>query len=301
MLYTSGSTGLPKGAMVRHDGAVNHIFAEFELLRFHPGHRVPAERAVVLGHLGVAVPGAGPDRRPHGDRRLRNVCEPARLFRLIRAEGVTLIELVPVVMKQLLDHVGRSAAAGAGTARGSNGRWSPAKRRRRPWSINGSQTYPQVSLINAYGPTEAADDICQACWNGRCASDRTRGSDRPAAGESDAVRARSQPAARAVGRAGRNLRLRHRRRRRLLARRGEDPRKLRRQPVCGRRIAATILYRTGDLGRWLPDGTLECLKRIDHQVKLRGFRIELGEIEGVLSGHPAVREAIVVNPRCRRR
>ena len=63
MLYTSGSTGLPKGAMVRHDGAVNHIFAEFELLALHPDIGVPAKRAVVVRHFGVAVPGAGADRR----------------------------------------------------------------------------------------------------------------------------------------------------------------------------------------------------------------------------------------------
>jgi amino acid adenylation domain-containing protein len=54
------------------------------------------------------------------------------------------------------------------------------------------------------------------------------------------------------------------------------------------------LYKTGDLARYLPDGTIEYLGRIDHQVKVRGFRIELGEIESILAGHPAVREAVVV-------
>ena len=54
------------------------------------------------------------------------------------------------------------------------------------------------------------------------------------------------------------------------------------------------LYKTGDLARRLPDGSLEYLGRIDHQVKLRGFRIELGEIEAVLNQHPAVQEAVVL-------
>jgi acyl carrier protein len=54
------------------------------------------------------------------------------------------------------------------------------------------------------------------------------------------------------------------------------------------------MYRTGDMARWLPDGTVEFLGRNDSQIKLRGFRIELGEIESVLGKHPSVREAVVV-------
>ncbi|RLD14271.1 non-ribosomal peptide synthetase, partial [candidate division KSB1 bacterium] len=54
------------------------------------------------------------------------------------------------------------------------------------------------------------------------------------------------------------------------------------------------LYKTGDLVRWLPDGNLEFLGRIDFQVKLRGFRIELGEIENVLNNHPQIENAAVI-------
>jgi amino acid adenylation domain-containing protein/thioester reductase-like protein len=55
------------------------------------------------------------------------------------------------------------------------------------------------------------------------------------------------------------------------------------------------LYKTGDLVRYLPDGNIEYLGRIDHQVKIRGFRIELGEIEAVLGQHPAVETAVVIS------
>ncbi|NEP12787.1 MAG: amino acid adenylation domain-containing protein [Symploca sp. SIO2C1] len=61
-----------------------------------------------------------------------------------------------------------------------------------------------------------------------------------------------------------------------------------------REQADARVYKTGDLARYLPDGNIEFLGRIDHQVKIRGFRIETGEIEAVLNQHPTVKETVVV-------
>ncbi|MDP4147737.1 MAG: amino acid adenylation domain-containing protein, partial [Bacillota bacterium] len=55
------------------------------------------------------------------------------------------------------------------------------------------------------------------------------------------------------------------------------------------------MYKTGDLARWLPDGNIEFMGRIDHQVKIRGFRIELGEIENQLLKHEEIKEAVVID------
>ena len=59
-------------------------------------------------------------------------------------------------------------------------------------------------------------------------------------------------------------------------------------------IPGARIYRTGDLGRYLPDGNLDCRGRTDHQVKIRGYRVELGEVESVLGKHPAVGQACVI-------
>ena len=70
---------------------------------------------------------------------------------------------------------------------------------------------------------------------------------------------------------------------------GIDKNPLTSLPLC----LSTPLYRTGDLCRWLPDGNIEFLGRIDFQVKIRGFRIELGEIENQLLKHDTIKEAVV--------
>ncbi|MCE3228486.1 MAG: amino acid adenylation domain protein, partial [Bacteroidetes bacterium] len=59
-------------------------------------------------------------------------------------------------------------------------------------------------------------------------------------------------------------------------------------------IPETVIYKTGDLGKWLPDGNIQYLGRKDHQVKIRGYRIELGEIESALKSIQEIQEAIVV-------
>jgi AMP-binding enzyme/Phosphopantetheine attachment site/AMP-binding enzyme C-terminal domain len=58
--------------------------------------------------------------------------------------------------------------------------------------------------------------------------------------------------------------------------------------------AGSRMFRTGDIGRWHENGTIEFMGRADHQVKVRGYRVELGEIEAVLAQHPQVRSAVVV-------
>ena len=286
MLYTSGSTGVPKGAMIRHDGASNHIFGEFDRLAFHSGtaflQSAPSSSDISVWQF--LAPGLIGARTVIADYEV--VADPARLFRLIADERITLVELVPVVMKGLLDYVADLPDAERNLPALE---WAMATGETVPVALANqwTRTYPRVPLVNAYGPTEAADDVSQYVMAGPLGAE-----------------ARTVP----VGTPLPNLRMYVLDRHLSLVPCGvagelcvsgigvgagywNDEARTRAAFVpnpYGRNPADSVLYRTGDLGRWRSDGTLECLDRVDRQVKLRGFRIELGEIEGALSRHPAV-------------
>ena len=292
MLYTSGSTGAPKGAMVRHNGAVNHIFAEFKELQFHREtaflQSAPSSSDISVWQFLAATLIGG--RTVIAD--FETVCDPEKLFSLIKAERITLIEFVPVVLKALLDYASRLQPAERALPALE---WAMVTGETVPVSLATQwiSLYPGVKLVNAYGPTEAADDICQFVLSAPLPVD-----------------ALSVPIGKPLG----NLTLyvldRHLN---LLPvgvpgeicvagvgvgagywRNEENTRESfvpNPYDLGGR---APLIYRTGDLGRWLPDGNLEMLGRIDQQVKLRGFRIELGEIESIAAQHPGVRETAVL-------
>ncbi|HSO75398.1 MAG TPA: amino acid adenylation domain-containing protein, partial [Blastocatellia bacterium] len=291
VLYTSGSTGLPKGAMIRHDGAVNHIFAEFDLLHFHKDtaflQSAPSSSDISVWQF--LAPGLIGGRTVIAD--FETVCDPALLLKAIKSHRITLIELVPVVMQELLNSLRNLSPE---ERQLPDLEWAMVTGEAAPVSLvqQWLETFPSVKLINAYGPTEAADDICQFELDKPLSSER-----------------RTVP----IGRPLPNLTLY------IL------DRNLRLVPpgvtgeicVSGIGVGAgywgddkrthdafmhnafadggrgDVLYRTGDVGRWRVDGSLEFLGRLDHQVKVRGFRIELGEIEGVLCRHPTVREGVV--------
>jgi surfactin family lipopeptide synthetase A len=152
--------------------------------------------------------------------------------------------------------------------------------------------YPRVPVVNAYGPTEAADDVVQAVF------------DRPLPPGAHSLPIGRPLANFACHVVDRGLQLVP------FGAPGElciagvgvgsgywrSPEKtsLSFVPNPFARSPGAVLYRTGDLVRWRTGVGLEFLGRIDHQVKLRGFRIELGEIEAALREHPAVQDAVAM-------
>ena len=293
MMYTSGSTGMPKGALLRHDGALNHIFAEFRLLRFHPGTAF-LQSAPVSSDISVwqcLAPLLVGGRVVVAD--FDTMCSPAALFALLHRERTTLIELVPTVLDALIDHAVTlpemyrslpnlewAMVTGESASVALVNRWF--------------EVWPEVPLVNVYGPTEAADDICQHVI--REPLDKAEISvpigtpiDNMSVLVLDHLRqlvpigVSGEICVAGVG---------------VGAGYWQHPGKTAEAFVNNPRKDETfgeILYHTGDIGRWREDGCLEFLGRIDNQIKIRGFRVELGEIEAALTSRPELRDAIVVD------
>ena len=292
MLYTSGSTGQPKGAILRHDGKINHIYGQLRWLGLHHAtvflQSAPASSDIsVWQFLGPVLIGG---HTVIAD--WETVCDPRALWQLITGSGITIIELVPVVMSALLEYTGSLTAE---ERRASRLEWAMATGEAVPPALVNQwlEQFPYVPIVNAYGPTEAADDVCQFVLR-----------------EPLPATARGVP----IGTPLANLTLYVVDDRLDLVPIGvpgeicvsgigvgegywRDEAGTRERFVANPYAAGgrgEVLYRTGDRGFWRGDGVLECLSRLDEQVKLRGFRIELGEIESALGRRPAVRDAVVV-------
>ena len=286
VIFTSGSTGIPKGVTIHHRGMLNHLWANVDFLEM-TGRDVLAQTASQCFDISVwqflAPLLLGGRTHIFEDEVTRH---PPRLFRRVERQRVTVFETVPSLIELALSEAGHNAPAFRAL------RWLLPTGEALPPELGRRwlSTYPDVPLVNAYGPAECSDDVTLH-----------RMTDLPEAG-------RPAPIGSPVG----NLRAL------LLGRSFEAvPVGVPGEIVVGgvgvgrgylnepRRTASAFvpdpfsgdlggrLYRSGDLGRALADGTLEFRGRIDHQVKVRGFRIELGEIEAVLGRHPALREAVV--------
>ncbi|KOG33841.1 MULTISPECIES: amino acid adenylation domain-containing protein [Streptomyces] len=299
VIYTSGSTGQPKGVMVEHRSVVNRLAW---MQRRYPlgGQDVLLQKTPVSFDVSVwelfwwAVEGAAVALLPPGGQR-----DPREVLRAIREHGVTAVHFVPSMLGPFLDLLEESAGAqeAVKTLRYvfCSGEVLPAAlvERFNRWAGQGlgkGGAEDTVRLVNLYGPTEATVDV--SFYD--CPRDHGQGIARVPIGRPiDNTRLYvlgADDLPQPVGVAGElciggvGVARGYADRPELTAERfGDDP------FVPGGR-----LYRSGDLARWLADGTLEYLGRIDDQVKIRGNRVEPDEVATALRAVAGVRDALVV-------
>ena len=283
VIYTSGSTGRPKGTMNTHRGIVNRLLWMQQEYGLTPDDRVLQKTPYsfdvsVWEFFWPLLTGARlVMARPGGHQ------DAAYLVRTIQAEEITTLHFVPSMLQVFLDAPGVEGCVSLARVIAS-GEALPLELQRRFFRRLGA------GLHNLYGPTEAAVDVtywpCEAAGRrgvvpiGRpVANTRIHLLDANLWPVPVGVPGELHIGGVQVGRG-------YLGRPELTAERFiPDPF----SPEPGAR-----LYKTGDLARHLPDGAIDFLGRIDHQVKLRGLRIELGEIETAIAAHPAVREAVVL-------
>ncbi|NUP53603.1 MAG: amino acid adenylation domain-containing protein, partial [Catenulispora sp.] len=288
VIHTSGTTGLPKGVMVRRLGMGNHLLAKIEDLQLSADD-VVAQNASLSFDISVwqmlAALAVGGTTRVVGTAA---AADPDALFGRVAEDGVTVLEVVPSVLRSALDlwdttgeapslpQVRRLVVTGEALPPDLCLRWFAR--------------FPKVPIVNAYGPTECSDDITHAIVT---AEDDLSGARVPIGRPVRNTRlyvldSELRPVA--VGVAGE-----------LYAGGTGVARGYRGQPArSAERFVpdpfgppGARLYRTGDLACWLPDGSLDFLGRVDDQVKVNGQRVEPGEIEAVLLAHPAVGAVVV--------
>jgi amino acid adenylation domain-containing protein len=284
VIYTSGSTGRPKGAMNAHDAVCNRLEWMPEEIRLGPGDRVLQKTPfsfdvsvwemfwpLVHGaHLVVAIPDGHKDT--------------AYLAETIAREQITLLHFVPSMLQIFLDQGGLDRACASVTRVLCSGEALPLEVERRFF-----EALPHARLFNLYGPTEAAVEVT---WH-RCAVTTSARSVPIGAPIQNAqmyvLDANLEP--RPIGVAGELYIAGMPVARGYLGRTALTAEKFVPDPFG---VPGSRMYKTGDLCRWLADGEVEYLGRLDHQVKIRGFRIELGEIESALRDLADVGDAVAL-------
>ncbi|WP_240136146.1 non-ribosomal peptide synthetase [Streptomyces sp. MUM 178J] len=279
VLYTSGSTGAPKGVAVTVASLVNLVYGMRETFPAPTSDRVLFTTSATFDIAGVEVflPLTTGGRIIGADRD--QVHTPSALAELVDRHSVTLVQATPSAWRPLLDALGERETPRDLTVF-TAGEALPAE-------LAARMLRAGRRVVNGYGPTETTvyatvaeiRDATGPVPIGR----PTPNTEVYVVDASDRPVPTGVPGELLIGGAG-------------VARGYLDRPELTRERFTDTRIAdgaAGRVYRTGDLVRWLPDGNLEFLGRLDHQVKVRGFRIEPGEIEAALLAHEDVASCVV--------
>jgi len=289
VIYTSGTTGMPKGAMLEHRNLVNYISWFTDKFSIVPGDRTVllSSASFDLGYTALyscLVKGCELHLVGRND-----VVDPEYVLNYIHAQGITFIKTTPSLFHLLVNNELFAAHDKLDSLRlvvcGGE-------------KVNVEDVaafytqYPKAVFANHYGPTEAAVGcVAYPIPTGQFETLRLQSViGKPISNVSIYILDRygqlvpiGVPGELAIAGEG-------------LARGYLNNKQLTLDKFIPNRYAAgQRMYRSGDMARWLPDGTIEYIGRVDHQVKIKGYRIELAEIEQCLLAHEAVLQAIVIS------
>jgi amino acid adenylation domain-containing protein len=297
-IYTSGSTGMPKGAMIRHGGAINHIYAQYDALQLNSDltflQSAPASSDISVWQFLAPILIGGKTVIINTE----TVCNPEFLFQIIQQSQITLVELVPIVLRSLINYL---ADLSPNQRQLSSLQWLMVTGESVSVDLVNEwlNLYPNIPVVNAYGPSEASDDITQEIITQPLpANQRSVSIGKPLANLNLYILDRNLQllpigVAGEICVSGYGVGIGYwRNEEKTAASFVPNPFPETAKPLPG--VETDLLYKTGDQGRWLPDGSIEYLGRIDNQVKIRGFRLELGEIDAVIARHPAIKDCVVI-------
>jgi iturin family lipopeptide synthetase A len=286
VIYTSGSTGSPKGAMIEHSGMLNHIQAKITDLKMD-SDSILAQNAsqcfdisvwqtltpLILGGKIVII-------------EEKVILNPSMFINKLVEENITILEVVPSYLNAIInnynfnqnrfDKLKYLVVTGETLKSTLVSKWY--------------KRFPDIPILNAYGPTEASDDITHYFVQRDFDMERIP-----------------------IGKPIQNLQIYIVNDNRELCNIGEKGEIWVSGIGVGRGYINNLdktkevfindyfsprenirLYKTGDIGAWLPDGNIDFFGRKDNQVKVNGYRIELGEIENELVKHQLIEEAITI-------
>ena len=282
--FTSGSTGEPKGAMCEHAGMVNHLYAKIDDLEIGEGQVVaqiaPQCFDISLWQLVSAL--------LVGGRTLivkqSVILDVERFVDTIINGRVSVMQVVPSYLEVVLAYLDEYprelpdlrcvSVTGEALEKELTQRWFAAM--------------PGIKLVNAYGLTETSDDTNHEVMDRPPKRERVPLG--PAVNNVYIYIVDEHLSPVPLGAIGEIVFSG------VCVGRGyiNDPDRTRKAYMADPIREGERLYRSGDYGRWQPDGKLEFLGRQDAQIKIRGFRIEIGDIENALLGIPGTRRGAVV-------
>ncbi|SHJ71338.1 non-ribosomal peptide synthetase [Aquimarina spongiae] len=281
VIYTSGTTGNPKGVEVKEKGVLNYICWRIQKFGYHPedvtlqlfpyifdAYATNFYTSLLSGATMVLV-------------SEENRVNPKHIVDTIKKEKVTNCCTTPAIYNAILDELKSSENMEQLRFIGVGGERPTDKLLEKSKAI-----LPHVSVNNEYGPTESSIAVTYnngiKIGDGGIIGKPIPNTEIYILGKNMELLPIGVPGELFIGGVG------------LAKGYLNNPELTKDKFMDTELFNAGRLYRTGDMAKWLPDGNIEFIGRIDNQVKIRGFRIELGEIENQLLKHPDIEEVTVI-------